>query len=138
MKPSKLPPAIGRKSRRAGGPKTVAGKKRSSRNAQRHGLAVPVTSLPDCDVAITRLARLICGDHAGERRLTHARAIAEAQLDLTRIREARMCDKPGDGASGAGAALSLHEPAFERYERRARSRRRAAILAFDVEAELED
>ena len=76
----------GRKSR---GPKTGLGRSRSSQNARRHGLSIAVSQDPVLSPAIEELAFLIAGDGADKTRLGISRQIAEAQMDLLRIREAR-------------------------------------------------
>lgn len=78
-----------RNSRLSTGPKTKAGKESVARNALRHGLAVPVQR--DLAVApeIERLARLIAGETADDVRCECARRIAEAQIDLMRVRKLR-------------------------------------------------
>ena len=71
------------------GPKTSAGKARAAQNALRHGLNVPIMS----DVALAPLAEAmaqkIAGPDANAQTLEIARQIAEAQLDLNRVRNRR-------------------------------------------------
>jgi enoyl-CoA hydratase/carnithine racemase len=69
-------------------PKTAEGKMRSSRNARRHGLNLPVLADPVLSKRAEELAREIAGS-ADPTILRHARAVAEAQIDLVRIRRAR-------------------------------------------------
>jgi hypothetical protein len=71
------------------GPRSKAGKARVARNAVRHGLAVPLTSLHTFDATVERLAILLVGDSASDERLDRARYVAEAQVDLIRVRRAR-------------------------------------------------
>jgi hypothetical protein len=71
------------------GPKSTAGKARVAQNAVRHGLAVPIASIAEADQAVERIAHLLAGDAASADRLALARHVAEAQLDLKRVREAR-------------------------------------------------
>ena len=75
--------------RRSTGPKTLAGKSAASRNALRHGLAVPVTAEPSLADEVERLARMIAGEGANSSRLERARRVVEAQIDLLRVRRAR-------------------------------------------------
>jgi hypothetical protein len=71
------------------GPRTKAGKSASKLNARLHGLAAAVQSERGADAEIERLARAIA-DEAGRPDLIElARRIAEAELDLRRIRRAR-------------------------------------------------
>jgi len=69
------------------GPKTAAGKRRSARNALRHGLR-GIIAWQDPDV-VNALAQMIAGDGASEEALDSARTAARAQLDLVRIRDIR-------------------------------------------------
>ena len=75
--------------RRSTGPKTLAGKSAASRNALRNGLAIPVTVDPSLADEVERLARMIAGEGANSCRLERARRVAEAQIDLLRVRRAR-------------------------------------------------
>ena len=69
------------------GPKTAAGKARAAQNAFRHGLNVPVLSDPLLAPEIEAMARRICGPDADAETLEWARRIAEAQIDLNRVRD---------------------------------------------------
>jgi hypothetical protein len=75
----------------------------SKQGALKHGLNLTVARHPDMPAAIEALARLILGDRDPEF-LYLARAIAESQFDLNRVRRVR----------------------------RALLRRKAAIRAFDA------
>jgi hypothetical protein len=72
--------------RRGCGPRTAAGKASSRRNALRHGLSVPLVNVPGMCAEVEKLARIIAGANADDTQLGHARMVAEAQLDLMRIR----------------------------------------------------
>ena len=95
------------------GPRTPAGKARVARNARRHGLNLPVMADPALAPQVEALARDICGLGADAQRqvsalppgphpalysavraalhekLHLARRIAEAEIDLIRVRRAR-------------------------------------------------
>ena len=120
------------------GPKTRAGKRIVARNARHHGLTVPVL----CDPALTRevedLARAI------ERSVTGAEAdaaghalacrIAEAVIDLQRVRLAKVpLVSALEADAGDGRALARLWR-VERYERHAFARRNRAIREFDATA----
>lgn len=96
-----------RNARKSTGPRSSAGKNWASRNAYRHGL----TSTMSGAYAKERekLARKIVGDSEDPVLLERARAVAEAELELARVRRAkvatiaRMFAFEGlDAGSGAG------------------------------------
>lgn len=76
-------------SRASTGPRTVAGKSRSARNARRHGLSIPVRSDPKLFAELEELAREIAGTKASNDLNLLACSIAESQIDMMRIRRAR-------------------------------------------------
>jgi hypothetical protein len=72
------------------GPKTARGKLRSAQNSRRHGLSLSVTSDPVLSGRVEALARKIAGDTAGHNIYQLARRVAEAQVELQRVRYARL------------------------------------------------
>lgn len=71
------------------GPKTAAGRRRSSRNALRHGLNLPVYLDPALFPEVEALAHDIAGPDNDPAVLNAARCVAEAQIDLCRVRMAQ-------------------------------------------------
>src|SRR5260221_10081727 len=71
------------------GPRTVAGKASAARNALRHGLNLSVMADPGLASEATALAREIAGEAAAPALQELASRVAEAQIDLMRVRRAR-------------------------------------------------
>ena len=71
------------------GPKTAQGRARVVRNALRHGLSLPVSSLPMLCEQVDALAREIAGPGATAEIKKLSRLVAEAQVDLRRARYTR-------------------------------------------------
>ena len=161
------------------GPQTTRGRARAARNALRHALSLPVCSNPALSEEVETLAREIAGAGAKAETQELARQVAEAQIDLRRVRYARhqflsdtwsnqdydslvnmrmkakvlrafLRPNPPDMSMEALrkfvtsrpqgphklATILLEEAkellAMDRYERRALSRRKFAIRAFDA------
>jgi hypothetical protein len=72
------------------GPTSRAGKQHSSKNARRHGLSVPIIADPSRSAEIDSVAREIAGPTASEINFELAKRVAAAQLDLLRVRRARL------------------------------------------------
>src|SRR5262245_47312824 len=79
-----------RNARKSAGPRSGAGKNRSSRNAYRHGLTLNITSTAAVAKQLDKLARKIAGNTDDAITLERARAIAQAELDLARVRRAKV------------------------------------------------
>jgi hypothetical protein len=75
--------------RASSGPKTAAGKAQSAQNAFRHGFNVPIWLDPYLASDVEALARRIVGKRADANVLVSARRVAEAQIDLRRVRSHR-------------------------------------------------
>jgi hypothetical protein len=71
------------------GPQTNRGRARAARNALRHALSLPVGSIPALSEEVQALAREIAGPGANAETQELARRVAEAQIDLRRVRYAR-------------------------------------------------
>jgi hypothetical protein len=160
------------------GPQTTRGRARAARNALRHALSLPVGSIPALSEEAEALAREIAGPGANAAVRELARRVAEAQIDLRRVRHARhqflsntlsqeyysytkmrmkvkilralLRPNPPDISTEALkfatsnpslegpvklATILLEEAkkllSMDRYERRALSRRKFAVRAFD-------
>jgi hypothetical protein len=79
-----------RNARKSTGPRSGAGKKRASRNAYRHGLTLSISSTAAFAKQLDRLTRSIAGDTADPIILERARAVAQAELELARVRRAKL------------------------------------------------
>jgi hypothetical protein len=97
------------------GPKTAQGRACGARNAVRHALSLPVFSDPALSEEVEALAREIAGTDANAEIQELARRIAEAQIDLRRVRCARH----------QFLTRTLADPD---YDSRANARKKAAIL----------
>jgi hypothetical protein len=113
--------------RKSTGPRTPGGKSRSSRSALRHGLSIPVVSSPHLAEQVDQLAQEIAAESTSNFVLDHARRVAEAQMDLRRITKARHEILGGMNDDGALGANLRKLKLLDRYERRARSRRKRSI-----------
>ena len=79
-----------RNARKSTGPRSGAGRKRASRNAYRHGLTLNITSTAAFAKQLNKPARKIAGDTKDAITLERARAVAHAELDLARVRRAKV------------------------------------------------
>jgi hypothetical protein len=121
------------------GPRTELGKARSAQNAMRHGLAVPIAALPELGPLAETMARIFAGPHRDSGRLDLARKLAEAQIDVRRVRSAKLqlLARLEEACGSSEQALEVSPLAvvrdlldrlarLDRYERRAISRRKFA------------
>ena len=79
-----------RNARKSTGPRSGAGRKRASSNAYRHGLSLSITSTAAFAKQLDKLARKIAGNTDDAITLERAGAIAQAELDLARVRRAKV------------------------------------------------
>src|SRR5690349_17031260 len=83
-----------RNARKSTGPRTVAGKPIVARNARRHGLTLPLfcdpALLPEVDEFARTVETSVTGDEADAEGHELAGRIAEAMIDLRRVRDAKL------------------------------------------------
>jgi hypothetical protein len=79
-----------RNARKSSGPRSGAGKKRAGRNAYRHGLTLNIVSTAAHAKQLDKFVREIAGDTKDAIALERARAVAEAELDLARVRRTKI------------------------------------------------
>ena len=123
--------------KRRTGPKTERGRRHSSRNALRHGLSIPIECDPHYSTLIDPLSRAILGDDANPAHIPHARKVAQALLEVDRLR--RFAEPAGHPLkknvqyrSLVKSARSLRAPeASSRYLSRAYGRLRSSIMRRD-------
>jgi hypothetical protein len=129
------------------GPRTVEGKAQSSRSAFRHGLSIPVLAGSGrFSEEVENLAREMVDGYSSPTLLESARRVAEAEVDLRRIRQVRseLLSTIAGGCSSGSADYTARRFAskpsklvqtlqrLDRYERRALSRRKLATRTFDA------
>jgi hypothetical protein len=115
--------------RKSTGPKSTAGKHRSRRNALRHGLATDMGADPSLGAEIETI--VIAMGSAGGR---EARQLAEAEMDILRVRKIRTAVfnavlAKSDPELREHAELNSKLAKLDRYERRAFSRYNRALRA---------
>src|SRR5262252_8023185 len=103
-----------RNARRSSGPRSCAGRKRSSGNSFRHGLAARAAANAERLKRIERLARKIADASTDVVTLECARTFAQAQIDLAqiaRLKVALMLRKGAFEMTDAGAvSVPMIEP----------------------------
>lgn len=126
--------------KRSTGPKTAAGKRRSSGNAFRHGLSGPLQDDVVTMAAIDAVARAVVSsaDAAVVSTVQEATAFVRSQMELQRIRRVR------GGMLAALVPGDLLDPkelrrlaALDRYERLARTKSRRARWRLDNQLHLQ-
>jgi hypothetical protein len=131
------------------------------RNARKHGLSIPITAERGLHADALKIARAIAGEGAGNALMEQAIIVAETELQLQRIKQARLTAlememrQVGPNSLAAGGAMDATSPRtaassneveslagavvrampilkqIERYERRVYSRRAKAIICLN-------
>jgi hypothetical protein len=127
MASSKQIAANRRNARKSTGPKSVPGRSRSSRNALRHRLAVPLAADPHVCDEVKKLAKAIAAAAGLARPGEAAHSFAEAEFDLLRIRKLKSTVLNETGFVDDFASLNDKLSKIARYECRAFSRRKRAL-----------
>jgi hypothetical protein len=116
---------------RSTGPRTAAGKSISSRNAFRHGLSLPQEVDVVTQADVDKLAHQIVGDHIDNYKLLSTTETASALMDLLRVRKVRS-EMLATLDLACPSPAQLHRLlAIDRYESRARTRRRRAAAKME-------
>jgi hypothetical protein len=109
------------------GPKTVAGRARSGRNALRHGLSLPLRFDAETARKVDIIRQVLISEKQNPAKALAAIDVAEAQLDLSRIRAVRG-EMMVQLASVPAELTHLRRlAALDRYEGRALARRSRAF-----------
>jgi hypothetical protein len=111
------------------GPRTAAGKRKSSRNSYRHGLFWPLP--PELAIKVKAIARELMGPGASEQQSATGFAFAEAQVGLVRIRGIRNEMLLTVQREGLSTRQLRRLAALDRYERYADTKRRPAMAQLD-------
>jgi hypothetical protein len=120
---------------RSTGPRSRAGKAIAARNSRRHGLTLPMLDEPPLAREVVALARRIetsvTGQDADAAGHVLACRIAEAMIDLGRVRLAKLPLAAALDADPADRDTLAQLWRLDRYERYALGRRKRAIRQFD-------
>jgi cysteinyl-tRNA synthetase len=146
-----------RNAQKSSGPRSPAGKKRTSHNAYRHGLAAKAGASPDFLHQVERLAREIAEKNDNIVAPSDALTVAESVLTMVRVQRAKLAliqqitleASPNTNAStlieasAVVASQDVYSAAdkirrvlvelarLDRYEQRARSRRNRALVKIE-------
>jgi hypothetical protein len=108
------------------GPKTVAGRARSSRNALRHGLSLPLKLDAEAAAKAKQIRQMLVSEQPDAGNGSAASEVAQAQLDLSRIRAVRGAMMVQLASMPAELTYLRRLVALDRYEGRALARRNRA------------
>jgi hypothetical protein len=108
------------------GPKTAAGRLNSSRNALRHGLSLPLRLDTEESAKAGAITRALTPNRANEEQLLAATELAQAQIELLRIRAVRAELMAAVDLASADVGSLRRLAALDHYERLAYTKRRRA------------
>jgi len=112
------------------GPKTFAGRLKSSRNALRHGLSCPLSPDPVTLAKVDAIAQALAGEGAKADERASAAEFARAQVELLRIRAMRSELMAAIDPDLGNTQELRRLVALDRYERYAHTKRRRASRRF--------
>jgi hypothetical protein len=112
--------------KRSSGPKTAIGRLRSSRNALRHGLSLPLTADPAASMKARQMAQMLVPEGADDAQVMAAVEVAQAHAQLLRVAAIRSKLMANLDFASADLKQVRRLAALERYERRALTRRQRA------------
>jgi hypothetical protein len=92
------------------GPKRAQSKARTARNARRHGLSLSVFADPVLSEQVEAIAREIAGGPTDDNTYHLARRVAEAQIDLQRVRQTPSIPGRSGEQSRYGSTGEVPEP----------------------------
>jgi hypothetical protein len=115
-----------RNAQKSTGPHTAAGRLKSSGNALRHGLSLPLRLDAATSAKVDTMVRVLTPDLPDEEQLSAATELAQAQLQLLRIRGVRAELMATFDLSCGDDQKLLRLAALDRYERLALTQRRRA------------
>ena len=109
--------------KRSTGPKTKMGRRASSRNALRHGLSCPSPMDESISIDIANLTRTLVREGANDDQRAAARQLAQAQVDLSRVRMVRATLMASLDLERCNFSELRRLMVLDRYERIARAKR---------------
>jgi len=112
--------------KRSTGPKTKRGRHASSRNALRHGLSCPLPMDETVSIDVDNLVRMLVHEGTDDDQAAAARQVAQAQVDLSRVRMARVRLMASLDLVRCNVSELRRLMVIDRYERIARAKRRMA------------
>jgi hypothetical protein len=118
--------------KRSSGPKTAAGRLKSSRNALRHGLSLPLTADPAAAMKARQIAPVLVPEGAGDMQVMAAIEMAQAQAQLLRVAAVRSQLMLNLDFASTNLKQVRRLAALDRYERQALTRRRRAAQKLSV------